>query len=145
MVKQQIKDLKKYKIEYEDKETYTTGPFYNRVTHQTKDIPNEIKEIKEKIKSLEENNKNNFTGVVFVTFNNVEELKAFKKHFPNTFIQKIFKSLKNYCLLRCCKCCINDVRAKQLRSYLNLTVFRPPEPEDIIFANLQYSFGYRFA
>ncbi len=143
-LKQQIKDLKKYKIEYKDKETFTTGPFYNRVTHRTIDIPSEIKEIKEKIKSLEENNKNNFTGVVFVTFNNVEELKAFKKHFPNTFIQKIFKSLKNYCLLRCCKCCINDMRAKQLRSYLNLTVFRPPEPEDIIFENLEYSFCYRF-
>ena len=143
-LKNKIKDLKKYQITYKNKETYKTGPFYNRVEHLTKEIPNEIKNMKEKIKLLEENNKYTFSGVIFATFNNVEDLKSFKKNFPSTFIQKIIKSMKNFCLLRCCCCFLSDKRSKQLRSYLNLTVFRPPEPEDIIFQNLEFSFCYRF-
>ena len=143
-LKQKIKELKAYQIKYKGQENYTTGPCYNSVTHLTKDIPNEIKEIKEKIKSLEETNKYTFSGVIFVTFKNINDLKKFKKNYPSTFIQKVLKSFKNCCLLRCCCCFLNDKDAKKLRSYLNLTVFKPPEPEDIIFSNLEFSFCYRF-
>ena len=100
--------------------------------------------MKEKIKSLEETNKYTFSGVIFVTFKNINDLKKFKKNYPSTFIQKVLKSFKNCCLLRCCCCFLNDKDAKKLRSYLNLTVFKPPEPEDIIFSNLEFSFCYRF-
>ena len=143
-LKQKIKELKAYQIKYKGQENYTTGPCYNSVTHLTKDIPNEIKEMKEKIKSLEETNKYTFSGVIFVTFKNINDLKKFKKNYPSTFIQKVLKSFKNCCLLRCCCCFLNDKDAKKLRSYLNLTVFKPPEPEDIIFSNLEFSFCYRF-
>ena len=90
------------------------------------------KKIRELTKESQEINENNFSGVAFVSFNTIKEQEDFLSQFPNnifTYFLKILLDLK-YLLCFCCN-------KKDLK--YNLSVYSAPEPEDVIYENLEYS------
>ena len=102
----------------------------------------EIK-LKELIKDTDNLTKNNFSGVIFVTFNNIKETEKFIEPYPKNIIMKLFVSFKNlkYFL---CFCFVDKKKRKRFLLKRNISVDIAPEPEDVIFENLQYSSLERF-
>ena len=102
----------------------------------------EIK-LKELIMETENLTKDNFSGVIFVTFNNIKETEKFIKPYPKNIIMSLFVSFKNlkYFL---CYCFIDKKKRKRFLLKRNISVNIAPEPEDVIFENLQYSSLERF-
>ena len=84
----------------------------------------------------------NFSGVVFVIFNSMKEKDKFlEKKTKNSFIT-IINSLSNlkYYL---CSCCISTHKRKNFFLRHNISVEEAPEPEDIIYENLEFSWVQR--
>ena len=115
--------------------------------HVLSDIIDEKSELEKKLKALLEETKTltkkNFSGVIFVTFNTIEEHENFLKPFPKNFIMTIFINIKNLKYFLCC-CFINKNKRKNFFLKRNITVDAAPEPEDVIFENLQCSSCERF-
>ena len=115
--------------------------------HVLSDIIDEKSELEKKLKELLEETKTltkkNFSGVIFVTFNTIEEHENFLKPFPKNFIMTIFINIKNLKYFLCC-CFINKNKRKNFFLKRNITVDAAPEPEDVIFENLQCSSCERF-
>ena len=79
---------------------------------------------------------NNFTGVVFVTFNTKKEQELFLKPYPKNFIHFLFKSIINL-KYYFCGCFISYERRKRFFLIRNIVADPAPEPEEIQFENLQ--------
>ena len=112
------------------------------------DIEKEKDKLETKLKTLlkktESLTEENFAGVIFVTFDTIEEAEKFLKPFPKNLIMTILKSIKNlkYFIFYCF---IDDNKRKKFFLKRNIRVNIPPEPEDIIYENLEYSFCERLA
>ena len=99
--------------------------------------------LKELLKQTENLNEDNFSGVIFVTFNNIKEQEKFLKPYPKNLIMNILVSIKNLKYFLCC-CFVNKKKRKRFLLKKNIAVDVAPEPEDVIFENLQYSSINRF-
>ena len=112
------------------------------------DIDKEEKKLEIKLKELmnqaENLTEDNFSGVVFVTFDTIKDAENFVSQFHQNFIMNILVSIKNlkYFL---CSCFIDEKKKNNFSLKRNINVDVPPEPEDVIFENLQYSTRERFA
>jgi hypothetical protein len=80
--------------------------------------------------------KSNFTGVIFVTFENKKEQEKFLRPYPKNFISFLFISFKNLGYYFC-GCFISRERRKRFFLKRNLVAEAAPEPEEIQFENLQ--------
>ena len=111
------------------------------------DILKEKKELEIKLSELLEQTENltedNFSGAVFVTFNKIDEAERFLAPYPKNLIMSIFNGIKNlkYYL---CGCCVDKEKKELFFLNRNLGIKEAPEPEDVIFENLQYSSFKRF-
>ena len=122
-------------------------PFNICEKHRTlSDIEKEKDKLEAQLKALlkrtETLNEDNFAGAIFVTFNSIEEAEKFLKPFPKNLIMTILMNIKNlkYFLFYCF---IDDNKRKKFFLKRNIRVNIPPEPEDIIYENLEYSFCER--
>ena len=110
--------------------------------HLLSDLEDEEKELEKQLKELLKQTENltedNFSGVIFVIFNNIQEQENFLKPFPKNLIMNILVSIKNMKYFLCC-CCIDKKKRKRFFLRRNMAVDVAPEPEDVIFENLQYS------
>ena len=92
----------------------------------------------EEIDTLIENSKQNtleyFGGAAFVTFDSIKEQELYLKNVPNNSIEYFFKFLRNTAYYLC-PCCINKNSIYYLKR--NVKFEAAPEPEDIIFENLE--------
>ena len=115
----------------------------------------EISEIEEKKKKLEKKLKillkstekltnDNFSGVLFIIFNSMKEKENFLEIHKNNFIMNLINSLSNlkYYL---CSCCINPSKRKEYFLKHNFSIEEAPEPEDVIFENLEFSWVKRLS
>ena len=86
----------------------------------------------------------NFTGVIFVTFNTKKDKEIFLKPFPKNFIMFLLKSFIN---LRYyfCGCFIHEDKRKRFFLKKNMSAEAAPEPEEIQFENLQITSYQRLA
>ena len=106
------------------------------------DIEEEKNELERKLEELLKKTENitdeNFSGVIFITFNTMKDAELFLKPFPKNAIMSLLIKVKNlkYFL---CRCFINEQKKKNFSIKKNIGADIPPEPEDIIFENLQYS------
>ena len=110
------------------------------IIDEKSDLEKELKELLEEAKTL---TKDNFSGVIFVTFNTIEEHEKFMKPYPKNLIMTVFINIKNLKYFLCC-CCVNKEKRKNFFLKRNITVEGAPEPEDVIFENLQCSSCERF-
>lgn len=101
------------------------------------------KDLKDSLKQVEYLTKENFSGVVFVTFNTIDEQEKFLKLYPKSFIGSLITSLKNLKYFCCC-CLIIKNSKKRYILQKDIEVDVAPEPEDIIFENLHFSSKERF-
>ena len=100
-------------------------------------IEKEIEEIEKGISELmlesEDINENNFSGVAFVSFNTLKEQEDFLSQFPTNIFSYFIKFIKDLKYIFCF-CCYK----KNLKE--NLDASSAPEPEDVIYENLEYSY-----
>ena len=101
------------------------------------ELKEEKKKIQKKIESLFEKTQKiteeNFAGTAFVTFSSIKEQEIFMEQYPKNNIINIINFLK----LTIFKCCNNSRDISWLKKNINCEI--APEPEDILFENLQYS------
>ena len=88
--------------------------------------------------------KDNFSGVVFIIFNSMKEKEKFieyhQKNILMTFIYYL-SSLKYYL----CTCCINPAKKKDFLLKKNIKIEIAPEPEDVIYENLEFDWVQRLS
>ena len=105
----------------------------------------------ELIESSRENISEYFCGTAFVTFNTIKEQEdclSQNKINCRNYMDEIVYALQLYfsyvCCYCCCLSCTCDEGKKSLNYYKRKIIFeRAPEPEDIIFENLEGSFKSR--
>ena len=105
------------------------------------------KKLNELIESSRENISEHFCGSAFVTFNTIKEQEDCliqNKNICGRQLDELIIFLKLYfyyfCCGCCCFCCSCDTRRDSLNYYKRKIIFeRAPEPEDIIFENLEGS------
>ena len=106
------------------------------------EILNAKKKLEDKLKSILKDTENltreNFSGVVFTIFNSMKEKDKFIQTHKKNFIMKLINSLSNL-KYYICPCCINHSKLKEYFLKHNISVEEAPEPEDIIFENLEFS------
>ena len=106
------------------------------------DIQKEIKKLENELKVLLEQTENltkeNFSGVVFVTFENIGEVERIMAPYPKNLLMTIFVWIRNLKYFLCC-CCVDKSERDLFFLKRNVAVDVAPEPEDVIFENLQYS------
>ena len=94
------------------------------------------------MKDAENLSKENFSGVVLVIFNSMQDKDRFlerqKKNLIMTIINMII-NLKYY--LYCC--CINSSKRREYFLKHNIVIDEAPEPEDIIYENLEFNWIQR--
>ena len=82
---------------------------------------------------------NNFCGCAFATFNTIKERDEFYNNYPHFLIEFIFYYIqKIFFYLFCCCFIPGKNKLERIRVYL------APEPEDIIWENLEFTFCERF-
>ena len=82
--------------------------------------------------------KDNFSGVVFVIFNSMKEKDKFVEMHTKNLLLTFLKSLSNL-KYYICSCCINPSKRKEYFLKYNISIEEAPEPEDIIYENLEFS------
>jgi hypothetical protein len=107
----------------------------SEIIDEKRDLEKKLQELLEETKTLTEKN---FSGVVFITFNTIEEHENFLKPYPKNTIMSFCINIKNLKYFCCC-CCVNKNKRKNFFLKRNISVEEAPEPEDVIFENLQVS------
>ena len=110
------------------------------------DIEIEKQKLEDKLKQIlidtENLTEENFSGVVFVIFNSMKEKDNFLESQNKDLIMKIINSISNlkYYL---CLCCINKDKRNEFLLRHNISIEVAPEPEDVIYENLEFSWVQR--
>ena len=99
--------------------------------------------LKELLKQNENLTENDFAGVIFVTFDSINETEKFLEPYPKNIIMNLYVGIKDLKYFLCC-CCVNKKKRKLFLLKKNISVNEAPEPEDVIFENLEYSSCERF-
>ena len=84
----------------------------------------------------------NFCGCIFATFNTVKDKEEFYNNFPHFFIESFYYKMKNigYYLF----CCFIDKKERKRLARERIRVYLAPEPEDVIWENMEFSVFQRF-
>ena len=98
-----------------------------------KEIPEIEQGITDLMKASEDINQKNFAGVAFISFNTLKEQEDFLSQFPSNIFSYFIKYIKDLKYIFCF-CCFK----KNLKT--NLDAQKAPEPEDVIYENLEYSY-----
>jgi hypothetical protein len=86
-----------------------------------------------------------FSGVVFATFKNCKEYEAYLEIFPNSFFGLIFKIYLPFMFTNYICCCLYKAKKrKKYRLFSQLNVEKAPEPSDLKWENLRYSYMNKF-
>ena len=124
----------------EDDRKYIKFSFCSTEEKKLSVIKQEKDELEKKINELIEDSRRNtsnyFGGAALVTFDTIKEQELFLKNLPSNSIEYFFNFLRNMAYLFCC-CCFNKTDINYLKR--NIKFEAAPEPEDIIFENLEIS------
>ena len=98
--------------------------------------------LKEFLSDTENLTKDNFSGVVFIIFNSMKEKDLFLESKQKNGIMSIIQFISNlkYFL---CSCCVNESKKREFFLKYNISLDTAPEPEDIIYENLEFSWIQR--
>ncbi len=109
----------------------------NEIILKMKELRQNIKKFLEDIDKLE--NKNLLNGVVFATFNTNKEYNDYLEQFPSSFFSKVSFNIYYLFAVYLFRCAFSAKARENLRKKIKLRVERAPEPQDIIWENLQYT------
>ena len=105
----------------------------DRIKKEKDFIEKKINEITEDAKK---NTSNYFGGAAFITFETIKEQELYLKNLPNNAIDYFIEFLRNIGYIFC-SCCINKSSENIYYLKRNIKFEAAPEPEDIIFENLE--------
>jgi len=133
----QIKKNEKKNLEGDNRNYY--GGFLTCFKEENLEtLKKEEKSKQSQIDTLIQNSKQNtleyFGGAAFVTFESIKEQELYLKNVPNNSIEYFFKFLRNVAYYLC-PCCVNKNSLYYLKR--NVKFEAAPEPEDIVFENLE--------
>ena len=86
---------------------------------------------------------NNFSGNMFVIFNEIKDAEDFFDKFSQDFFSEKLEFIKNLKFYICC-CFMDKIKLKEFHRRKKMKVFKAPEPNDVLFENLDISFLIRF-
>ena len=92
------------------------------------------KEINDLIKDSKENTSAHFGGAAFVTFNSIKQQEDYLSKLPNNFFDYFISFFKNLFYMFC-SCCTKKDSLNYYKRHI--TFEAAPEPEDVIFENLE--------
>ena len=131
-----------------DKRNYYYAPLSNFNIHWFEKAKNldEIKKEKKKaederdklLNESKEINMDKFAGAVIVSFNTIKEKEEFLSNISNTFIPSILRIIPKLRYFFCF-CCLEKVENWKFLKNINIQIEEAPEPEDIIFENLEFT------
>ena len=102
------------------------------------DIMKEKEETEEKINKLIQDSKERiseyFGGGAFITFNTIKQQEEYMSKLPNNFFDYVIRFIKNMGFIFC-SCCVDKNSTNYYKR--NITFESAPEPEDIIFENIE--------
>ena len=106
-------------------------------------LEKEKKDLREEISKFEDINsqiisEDNFTGYMFISFEYIKDKETILKHYPQNFFGKILDYIKNVKYYLCC-CFIGNGEQIKFNKIKGIEIDDPPEPEDIIWENYQYT------
>ena len=112
-------------------------------TKKLSDIIDEKKEVEKQINQLleeaKEINMEKFAGAVIISFNTIKEKEEFMSHIPNSLFIKLLKIIGKLRYFFCF-CCIDKIdNSKFVMKNLKINIEDAPNPEDIIFENLEFT------
>ena len=113
-----------------------------RVTKIEKEKLKLEKKLKRILNNTENLTEENFSGVVFIIFNSIEEKDKFLDIHSKNLILTLINSLSNL-KYYICNCCINSSKRKKFFLKQNISIDDAPEPEDLIYENLEFSWVQR--
>ena len=103
-----------------------------------KDIMEEKEKTEERMNQLIKDSKENlsdyFGGAAFITFNTTKQQEDYLSNLPNNFFSYIFDFFKKLAYLFCA-CCFDKNSTRYYKR--NLAFESAPEPEDVIFENIE--------
>lgn len=82
--------------------------------------------------------KNNFANCLFISFNTIKDKEKFYKQYPNTKYRRVALFSKVLCMA-CCKSCFSEKSRRQIQLRNTIDVIHAPEPNDIMWENLEYT------
>jgi len=85
----------------------------------------------------------NFCGCIFATFNTIKDKSEFYNKYPHFLIEHIFHYIKNTGYYLCC-CLIDKKSMAKYRNRQRMKIHLAPEPEDVIWENMEFTFCQRF-
>lgn len=143
-IKNKLRELKKIRRMNKGKENYEVTVFLCcKSKGSMKANDEKIRILLDNLNKMEE--QQYFNGVAFVTFNSETEKIRYYKQFPHSFLHKIFSNLlSGFCLYTCC-CFLSKEKKKKLKRKQTIAVSIAPEPQDIIWENLEAHFTTRFS
>ena len=111
-------------------------------TKKLSDIQKEKKEIEKQINQLQEEakeiNMEKFAGAVIVSFSSIKEKEEFLSHVPKSFLHLLLRIIGKLRYFFCF-CCIDKIdNTKFVMRYIKINIEEAPNPEDIIFENLEF-------
>ena len=112
-------------------------------TKKLSDIKKEKSEIQKQInewkKEIEEINMEKFAGTLIVSFNTMKEKEEFMSHISNNLFIQLLKMIGKLRYFFCF-CCIDKIdNSKFVMKYMKINIEEAPNPEDIIFENLEFT------
>ena len=144
---------KNQKNNTENKRRYYTSPFtligLNWLCCSNKGVPldslySELEQYDNELNLLVTKAKlDNFCGCIFATFNTVKDKTEFYNKYPHFFIEHIFHYILNirYYL---CRCLIDKKKLNTYRKRQRMKIHLAPEPEDVMWENMEFTFCQRF-
>ena len=104
-----------------------------KIMREKKQKETQLNELLEASKNI---NKKNFANVAFISFNTISEQEKFLSKYSQNWLQSLILLLK-YFKFYFCFCCLNKESKKKWENERGETVLSAPEPDDIIFENLE--------
>ena len=90
------------------------------------------------LKESKEINMDNFAGTVIISFNTIKEKEEFLSHFQKNFFVH-FINVAGKLRYFFCFCCIKKIDNTKFFQKSKIQIEEAPEPEDIIFENLEFT------
>ena len=96
------------------------------------------KEIDNLLKESKKVNMDKFAGAVIISFNTIKEKEDFLSNFPNNFWVH-FLNIAGRLRYFFCFCCVKKIDNTKFWRKFKIQIEEAPEPEDIVFENLEFT------
>ena len=90
------------------------------------------------LKESKKINMDKFAGAVIISFNTIKEKEDFLSNFPNNFFTRFLK-IAGKLRYFFCFCCIKKIDNTEFWQKLKIQIQEAPEPEDVVFENLEFT------